>query len=292
MSSNQDSSQSKKKDRAGTRRVTSLTAEQLERKRANDREAQRTIRQRTKEHIERLELQVAELRAKGDKFDEVVRRNAILENEIRALRHQLTMAAGTTAYQNIAEEPYSQQSGPIMPSSQYSDALGANQASSRTPSVLSTSSQVSASREWPSYGSNRSPSRCESSDTEYPARIEPWAFEGPSQAPVPMPIQHSHVGYHSQASATGHLPDPSFQAYQQLYHGSNTARATGEELPPQNHNPPEIPYDHSQRAVSGPPETRPRGYTTLQPTTQYQQLVTQSPHPVRGEFDYDWVHRS
>jgi HPt (histidine-containing phosphotransfer) domain-containing protein len=104
MSSNQDPAHSKKKEtRAGTRRVTSLTAEQLERKRANDREAQRTIRQRTKEHIERLELQVAELRAKGDKFDEVVRRNALLETEIRALRHQLSTAAGSTGYQNLGK---------------------------------------------------------------------------------------------------------------------------------------------------------------------------------------------
>lgn len=104
MSSNQDPSQFKKKEtRAGTRRVTSLTAEQLERKRANDREAQRTIRQRTKEHIERLELQVAELRAKGDKFDEITRRNAILETEIRALRHQLATSPGHTGYQNLGE---------------------------------------------------------------------------------------------------------------------------------------------------------------------------------------------
>jgi hypothetical protein len=102
MSSHQEPYPSKKKEtRAGTRRVTSLTPEQLERKRANDREAQRTIRQRTKEHIERLELQVAELRAKGDKFDEVMRRNAILENEIRALRHQLTVAGGSPGYQNL-----------------------------------------------------------------------------------------------------------------------------------------------------------------------------------------------
>lgn len=104
MSSSQDLSYSKKKEtRAGTRRVTSLSTEQLERKRANDREAQRTIRQRTKEHIERLELQVAELRAKGDKFDEIVRRNTLLENEIRTLRHQVSMASESPSYQNLGK---------------------------------------------------------------------------------------------------------------------------------------------------------------------------------------------
>ncbi|KAL2824153.1 hypothetical protein BDW59DRAFT_162718 [Aspergillus cavernicola] len=286
MSSNQDPSQLKKKDtRAGTRRVTHLSAEQLERKRANDREAQRTIRQRTKEHIERLELQVAELRAKGDKFDEVVRRNSLLENEIRALRHQLSMAAGGTGYQNL-EEPYSQPPGPIMPSPQYADTLGANPAS-RTPSVLSTSSQVSASREWPPYSSTRSSSRCESSDTEYPARVEPWAFEGPSQAPVPMPVPHSHVGYHAQSA--GHVAE-SFQTYQPLYHGPNTSRAAAEELPSHTQHPQEMRYE-PQRAVPAVSESHTTGYTTLHPPPHYQQLVTQPPN-LKSEYDYDWVHRS
>ncbi|KAL2820737.1 hypothetical protein BJX63DRAFT_282764 [Aspergillus granulosus] len=289
MSAHQEPGTSKKKEtRAGTRRVTSLTAEQLERKRANDREAQRTIRQRTKDHIERLELQVAELRAKGDKFDEVMRRNAILENEIRALRHQLTVAGGSPGYQPL--EPYTQPPGTIMPSPQYPDALA-----SRTPSVLSTSSQVSASREWPPYSSTRSSSRCESSDTEYPARVEPWAYEGPSpHASLPIPISHSHVGYHTQAAPAGHVPEPSFQSYPQIYH-SNATRAAGEDLPSQSHNPQEAAYEHSQRAVSGPSEAQSTGYTPLQPPPQYQQLVAQPPpppQPSRSEYDYDWVHRS
>ncbi|KAH7169631.1 uncharacterized protein B0J16DRAFT_49229, partial [Fusarium flagelliforme] len=49
--------------RKKTRRVSTLTPEQLARKRANDREAQRTIRIRTKEHIERLERELAELKS-------------------------------------------------------------------------------------------------------------------------------------------------------------------------------------------------------------------------------------
>lgn len=81
----------KRESRAGTRKVASLTAEQLERKRANDREAQRTIRQRTKEHIEQLERQVAELRARDEQMDNVLRRNAVLEAEISRLRHQLAV---------------------------------------------------------------------------------------------------------------------------------------------------------------------------------------------------------
>lgn len=89
-----DSTGRKRDSRGGTRKVTSLTAEQLERKRANDREAQRTIRQRTKEHIEKLEHQVAELSAKGEQMDRVLQRNAALEAEIAHLRQQLSMLGG------------------------------------------------------------------------------------------------------------------------------------------------------------------------------------------------------
>ncbi|OJI97020.1 hypothetical protein ASPVEDRAFT_119736 [Aspergillus versicolor CBS 583.65] len=291
MSSNQDPSQFKKKEtRAGTRRVTSLTAEQLERKRANDREAQRTIRQRTKEHIERLELQVAELRAKGDKFDEVARRNALLETEIRALRHQLATSTGHTGYQNL-EEPYSQQPGPIIPSPQYPDALDAN-STPRTPSVLSTSSQVSTSRDWPPYASTRSSSRCESSDTEYPTKVEPWAFDGPPQAPVPMPIAHSHVSYDPQSS--GHVPEPAFSSYQMLYPGPSASRAAAEELPAHSQHSQEASYESARVAVSAPPNNQTTAYPTLQPPhpPQFQQMMTHPSQPPRSGYDYDWVHRS
>ena len=50
-----NSSGKKRTSRAGTRSVSSLSAAQLERKRANDRDAQRAIRQRTKDHIDSLE---------------------------------------------------------------------------------------------------------------------------------------------------------------------------------------------------------------------------------------------
>ncbi|KAH7235316.1 hypothetical protein BKA59DRAFT_495917 [Fusarium tricinctum] len=46
-----------------TRRVSTLTPKQLARKRANDREAQRAIRIHTKEYIERLERELAELKS-------------------------------------------------------------------------------------------------------------------------------------------------------------------------------------------------------------------------------------
>jgi hypothetical protein len=83
--------------RAGTRSVTTLTAAQLERKRANDREAQRAIRQRTKDHIESLERRIAELSSQQDvgsssRISELLRRNEELENENAVLRTRLSHA--------------------------------------------------------------------------------------------------------------------------------------------------------------------------------------------------------
>ncbi|KAL7799843.1 hypothetical protein V8C37DRAFT_365676 [Trichoderma ceciliae] len=51
----------KRKTGAGSRGVANLTPEQLAKKRANDREAQRAIRERTKNQIERLERRIHEL---------------------------------------------------------------------------------------------------------------------------------------------------------------------------------------------------------------------------------------
>lgn len=80
--------------RAGTRSVSTLSQAQLARKRANDREAQRAIRQRTKEHIENLERRIEELTGGGagdaSSLAELRRRNEELENELRRLRGSIS----------------------------------------------------------------------------------------------------------------------------------------------------------------------------------------------------------
>ncbi|KAI2627360.1 hypothetical protein GGS26DRAFT_592388 [Hypomontagnella submonticulosa] len=75
--------------RKGTRSVSTLTPSQLARKRANDREAQRAIRARTKEHIENLEREIDELRNHQNRdqtIQTLLRRNKNLEDELRRLR--------------------------------------------------------------------------------------------------------------------------------------------------------------------------------------------------------------
>lgn len=96
LKSTQSNGISKKRpSRAGTRSVSTLTAAQLERKRANDREAQRAIRQRTKDHIESLERRIAELTSNNDlgaKLVQAMERGDDLEQENIALRSRLNQA--------------------------------------------------------------------------------------------------------------------------------------------------------------------------------------------------------
>ncbi len=79
----------KRASRAGTRSVTTLSAVQLERKRANDRDAQRAIRQRTKDHIDNLEKQVAEQQSTSERLIVAEERNRQLEEENAYLRGRL-----------------------------------------------------------------------------------------------------------------------------------------------------------------------------------------------------------
>ncbi|KAI0387042.1 hypothetical protein F5Y04DRAFT_75720 [Hypomontagnella monticulosa] len=82
--------------RKGTRSVSTLTPSQLARKRANDREAQRAIRARTKEHIENLEREIEELRNHQDRdqtIQTLLRRNKNLEDELRRLREGMGIRA-------------------------------------------------------------------------------------------------------------------------------------------------------------------------------------------------------
>lgn len=98
----------KKGSRGGKRSVTHLSKAQLARKRANDREAQRNIRQRTKEHIENLERKVKELEAgsRSGSMERVLQRNKELEDEVEKLRAQISAShASTPPSQSIQEIP-------------------------------------------------------------------------------------------------------------------------------------------------------------------------------------------
>ncbi|KAH6672278.1 hypothetical protein B0J14DRAFT_483159 [Halenospora varia] len=96
----------KKGSRGGKRSVTHLSKAQLARKRANDREAQRNIRQRTKEHIENLEKKVKELEEtnRSASMELVLKRNKELEVEVETLRAQIAAHANPVASDSIPSE--------------------------------------------------------------------------------------------------------------------------------------------------------------------------------------------
>ena len=77
-----------------------LTMDQRARKQAHDREAQRNMRQRTKEHVEFLEEYIKFLESGVEKLqegmtsehiDSVLKKNQELEDENRMLRGQLAL---------------------------------------------------------------------------------------------------------------------------------------------------------------------------------------------------------
>ena len=159
---------------SGTRSVSTLTPSQLARKRANDREAQRAIRARTKEHIESLERQVEELRSQQghDRFvQDLLRRNKSLEDELRRLRESLGLPANGGSAGSIYTSSSSGYSGaslrtppfcPAMPEyqvvqdghGQYSHMpeSGENWPQTSMPGSVSTVSSPSSRNE--EYGTN------------------------------------------------------------------------------------------------------------------------------------------
>ncbi|KAK0612639.1 hypothetical protein B0T17DRAFT_620795 [Bombardia bombarda] len=67
------------------RKVSDLTPAQIARKRANDRDAQREIRQRTKEYIEKLERRLDEVEGKDETLQSLVKHIELLEHKQESL---------------------------------------------------------------------------------------------------------------------------------------------------------------------------------------------------------------
>lgn len=88
------SAQSKKRKApsASGRGVASLTPEQLAKKRANDREAQRAIRERTKNTIESLERRIQELTSQQpyQELQSIIRQKDAVQAENEEIRRRLS----------------------------------------------------------------------------------------------------------------------------------------------------------------------------------------------------------
>ncbi|ODM16695.1 hypothetical protein SI65_07660 [Aspergillus cristatus] len=81
----------RKLNSVSARGVANLTPDQLAKKRANDRQAQRAIRERTKSHIDALEQQVRDLSSQKPILDlqAALKRNEAIQEENRELRQRL-----------------------------------------------------------------------------------------------------------------------------------------------------------------------------------------------------------
>jgi TolA-binding protein len=188
----------RRESRSGSRKVSTLSAEQLERKRANDREAQRSIRQRTKDHIEQLEAQVSSLKSqiaemwlRKERFDKLIQHNAFLENEVRRLKGQVASLTGRPQFaastEPIApfrggwplEETSHGVSSPVIPTT--GPSLPPHSTTSSDPprrSEPSATRRASHQHDWRQpYPSTRSPSLGAASDPEFHNRMEPYAID-------------------------------------------------------------------------------------------------------------------
>jgi hypothetical protein len=90
-----DNNNSKKRRTAATgtssRGVANLTPDQLAKKRANDREAQRAIRERTKNQIETLETKIRDLTSQQpyQELQHVLRQKELVETENAEIKKRL-----------------------------------------------------------------------------------------------------------------------------------------------------------------------------------------------------------
>ncbi|KAJ4183228.1 hypothetical protein NW759_017092 [Fusarium solani] len=96
-----------------TRGVRTLTPSQLARKRANDREAQRAIRARTKGHIEWLKRELKSEQSRDQTVQELLRRNKSLEDELNRLKENMAISMPPSLYSTPISDNLSPGSGAI-----------------------------------------------------------------------------------------------------------------------------------------------------------------------------------
>ncbi|KAJ5288221.1 hypothetical protein N7478_003907 [Penicillium angulare] len=239
-----------RESRAGARKVSSLSAEQLERKRANDREAQRSIRQRTKEHIEQLEgqvamlqSQVAEMQPQNDRFGELLQRNSVLEQEVGHLKRQIASLLGRPSFAGGSDQvggfrggtwPMDESANNTISSVPSTNAMisphfsGSSQHASaiqRAPSAVSAPSRSPHPHEWQSYDNNRSLSLADSSDANLSSRMDPYVMDGqmnhgsrlmPSVLPSGLPVASQISFGNSTGAQNTHPSESSFPSVPQI----------------------------------------------------------------------------
>lgn len=234
MSSKEGGAPKRRESRSGTRKVSHLSPEQLERKRANDREAQRSIRQRTKENIEKLEHQVsvlqakvAELQPRSERFEQLVQENAALQNEVNRLKQELGIPIERPAFPTGGDQPgpfrhgWHMNEGPSNAPNPATSMLSSFPGSSHPPNAPSAPSAVSASsrsshpHDWQHYSNTRSPSLGDTSESEYSS--QPYMMEGQLRRGSHLVPPSLPVAPQLSFGATGQSQQPSESSFPQIY---------------------------------------------------------------------------
>lgn len=256
----------------GTRSVSTLTPSQLARKRANDREAQRAIRARTKEHIERLEQELAELKchqSRDKTVQELLRRNKALEEELMRLRESMGLPISSSPYSApagttgaISDDALDMYLGRLTPGpSVYDDNLSSGSGAIPSPRLSPMTSSDFGSL--PEYGQHYVPlsNSCET-----------WASTLP----------HPGVSNHSTPSSPGNGDEynsayiPTSVPNSMLPHGSHVRSLESDDIEAHGMQPPisrkEILHRRRMLTNSSDPSFRLNGHLqTLQPTYNLQQ---------------------
>lgn len=279
----------KRPSRAGTRSVTTLTAAQLERKRANDREAQRAIRQRTKDHIDSLERQVRELTmqlesSSSGKLMEVMRRNDELEQENAILRTRLGHAVSALGLPE-------QGTGAPSPSDRVQMLSQPRRGSTGTArsvhSVVEIATPVSQSSHWQSqhtYAQHASSPHVDTSSAL--GDVHASQHEGVRWSPHPNHAQHHPVSMTVQDSSIHAVDTPSI-AYPGSYGMEGNARAMSYPL----ENPPILTSQSMSMSGYGTPTSHPSPHNS-----DYQRHISVPMHhqsaPGQGSSQHAQHHTS
>ncbi|GAB7341952.1 hypothetical protein MBLNU457_g0254t1 [Dothideomycetes sp. NU457] len=282
----------KRASRAGTRSVTTLSTAQLERKRANDREAQRAIRARTRETIEGLEKNLANVKAELETRERLLAaantRTHELEEENTYLRNRVGATGPDSSFMvhvSGSEVGIPPQSSPL---SRYAGAEIQRPPSQDTRRSISatnshSSAQPAAWRQQQSFSVE--PSAPITTQRHDSAR-EPWRTPSEMASTLTVPSTGSHTSvdqiqrtysgssqserpaWSSNTNSYGYMADPNQQ--------QGNYQALNRSIPYPSPAPPQSAYS-SQSALPAPTiHSAPYG-PPITPSSDFQGMSLQSP---------------
>ncbi|KAI0154372.1 hypothetical protein GGR57DRAFT_112930 [Xylariaceae sp. FL1272] len=238
----EDQRNKKRRTGPGSRGVANLTPEQLAKKRANDREAQRAIRERTKNQIETLEKKIEDLTSQRpyQELQRVIREKEAVERENEEIKSRLASVI-SLLQPYLSNQPDSSGSGPTFP---------------LIPCLLARGQYVSPGPSFTPVQSVQQPQPTTTYSTQNVSTPGSTASPGPANTDLswrgqsfpqplaqPEPHQIKPPGQHLDMGSLGFLLDPS-QNVKRLQTGVNGAQ----DMPNFHH----LPMKHAWNGAAVP----------------------------------------